>query len=72
MDHDPHDADACEICGSNDEIGNYQLDGRVVIRCREHQGDGICLEAERIYWERRLSQLEEIESNDYLKHGIRT
>lgn len=62
MDDDPHDADACELCGSDDEIGKYQLDGRVAIRCRDHQGDGISLDAERIYWERRLSQLQSNES----------
>ena len=63
MDDDPHDADACKICGSDNEIGNYLVDGETVVRCRDHQGDGISLDAERIYWERRLSQFHNNESN---------
>lgn len=64
MERDRHEAVACEICGSHNDIGKYQLDGKIVIRCRNHQANGIDLDAERIYWERRMSLLDENESNE--------
>ncbi len=63
MDYDLHDADACEICGADREIGKYLVDGETAVRCRKHQGDGISLDAENMYWQLRLPQLQIIESN---------
>lgn len=61
---DRQEANACEICGSQEEIGKYQLDCETVIRCRDHQGDGISLEAEEIYWRRRASSDQESNQED--------
>jgi transcription initiation factor TFIIIB Brf1 subunit/transcription initiation factor TFIIB len=58
MDDDPHDADACKICGSSEGIEDYWLDGEVVLRCERHTV-GINLTAEEIYWRRRSSSDEE-------------
>lgn len=69
MEEDRHEADACEICGSDNEIGKFLLGSRIVIRCRDCEAGGISLEAEQIYWGRRLSQLEN-ESNNEQDKGI--
>lgn len=58
MDDDPHDADACEICGSSKGIEKYWLNGEVALRCERH-AVGINLTAEEIYWRRRSSSDEE-------------
>lgn len=44
----------CEICGSQEGISKYQLDGEIVIRCERH-AVGIDLAADAEYWRRRSS-----------------
>lgn len=44
----------CEICGSDEAVSIYQLEGEVVLRCEIH-AIGINPKAEEIYWRRRSS-----------------
>lgn len=55
MEGKPEADSVCEICGSDEAVSKYQLDGEVVLRCKRH-AVGIDLTAEEIYWRRRSSQ----------------